>query len=215
MGLPWSSLFVVDSCHPRAALVIYHRFSTPLSHQKYPSKSHYHVGNSQALSLVFPSCYLGRSTNMYYTQLPPKLSLGACSRWTITSFTLFWVRMSWKHVPVVISSILNIFYYLIHKITLKDRKYCDSPFFWKGNWNKRKFFQRYRAWRRLSWDIASRCSLFKACTIANQNVRMGCLMGTGRHSWLIFLPLFWQLSTSYVVYCFSIDMDNSINKIYR
>ena len=106
----------------------------------------------------------------------------------------------------MIPSIFNIFYYLTHKITLKDRNSCDSPFFWKGSWNKRTLLQGYRVRRRRSWEPACRCSLSEAGMVATRNVRSGW-MGTGGHPWLCFLPLFWQVSTSYAVCCFSMDMD--------
>ena len=108
----------------------------------------------------------------------------------------------------MIPSIFNIFYYLTHKITLKDRNSCDSPFFWKGSWNKRKLLQGYRVWQRLSWSLhAGVLSLRPAWLPLRMSGTGGCWMGTGGHPRLCFLPLFWQVSTSYAVCCFSIDMD--------
>lgn len=70
MGVLWSSFFAMHSYHPRAALVIYHQFSTPLSHWKQLVNNHYHVGNSQAL-LVLLSCYLLSPAIICYALLPP------------------------------------------------------------------------------------------------------------------------------------------------
>lgn len=84
----WSSFFAMNSYHPRAALVIYHQFSIPLSLWKHPRNTHYHVGNSQVL-LVFLSCYLLSPTIICYTPLPPTPRLVACSWWTATTSALF------------------------------------------------------------------------------------------------------------------------------
>lgn len=65
----------------KSCLLVYHQFYTPLCSCKHPAWKYYHVGDSQVLLLVFPSCYLLCSTIRCCIQLPTELNRILASSW--------------------------------------------------------------------------------------------------------------------------------------